>query len=78
MVAGGFFVILVARLSLQTLKGIKKIADRERHRALHDELTELPNRILLYERIEQAVLEAKRDETTIAILLMDLIPLQGD
>ncbi len=72
MVAGGFFVILVARLSLQTLKGIKKIADRERHRALHDELTELPNRTLLYERIEQAMLEAKRDETTIAIMLMDL------
>lgn len=72
MVTGGFFVILVTRLSLQTLKGIKKIADRERHRALHDELTELPNRTLLYERIEQAMLEAKRDETTIAIMLMDL------
>ncbi|HDO30390.1 MAG TPA: GGDEF domain-containing protein, partial [Desulfobacteraceae bacterium] len=72
MMAGGFFVILVARLSLQTLEGIKKIADRERHRALHDELTELPNRTLLYERIEQAILEAQRDETTIAIMLMDL------
>ncbi len=72
MAAGGIFVILVTRLSLQTLETIKKIADRERHRALHDELTELPNRSLLYERIEQAILEAQRHETTIAILLMDL------
>ncbi len=72
MAAGGIFVILAARLSLQTLETIKKIADRERHRALHDELTELPNRSLLYERIEQAMLEARRHETTIAILLMDL------
>ena len=70
--AGGIFVIMVARLSLQTLKTIKAIADTERHRALHDKLTELPNRTLLYERIEQAMLQAERDQKPIAILLMDL------
>jgi diguanylate cyclase (GGDEF)-like protein len=69
---GGIFVIMVAHLSLQTLKTIKKIADKERHRALHDELTELPNRTLLYERIEHAMLQAERDHVPILILLMDL------
>ncbi len=69
---GGIFVIMVVRLSQQSLDNIKKIADSERHRALHDELTELPNRNLLNERIEQAMLQAERDQAPISILLMDL------
>jgi diguanylate cyclase len=69
---GGIFVILVVRLSLQTLHTIKETADSERYRALHDELTDLPNRTLLYERIEQAILRAEREQSPISILLMDL------
>lgn len=69
---GGIFVILVVRLSLQTLDTIKQIAEKERHRALHDELTELPNRTLLYERIEHAMLLAEREGSCITVLLMDL------
>ncbi len=69
---GGIFVFMVTRLSLQTLETIKEIADTERYRALHDELTELPNRTLLYERIEQAMLLADREQAPISILLMDL------
>lgn len=69
---GGVFVIIVVRLSLKTLKGIKKIADKARHSALHDQLTDLPNRTLLYERIEQAILLAEREQVPISVLLMDL------
>lgn len=69
---GGIFVITSVRLSLNSLKNIKKIAESERHRALHDELTELPNRALLYERIELAMLQAEREKSPISILLMDL------
>ena len=72
LAGGGIFVIIVVRLSLQTLKTIKNIADKARHRALHDQLTDLPNRTLLYERIEQAMLLADREQVPISILLMDL------
>lgn len=72
LLGGGIFVFTVVRLSLHSLENIRKIAELERHRALHDELTELPNRTLLYERIEQAMLRAERDQVPISILLMDL------
>jgi len=69
---GGIFVIMVVRLTLHSLNNIKERVEVERHRALHDELTELPNRTLLYERIEQAMLKAERDQVPISVLLMDL------
>lgn len=40
--------------------------------ALYDELTELPNRRLFQDRLEQAILAANRDGRPIALLLMDL------
>ncbi len=72
LAGGGFFVILVVRLSLRTLETIREIADTERHRALHDELTGLPNRLLLYERIDHAMRQARRNNEPITIMLMDL------
>lgn len=42
------------------------------HQALHDPLTGLPNRVLLYDRINQAVLISKRNAGTFAILAIDL------
>ncbi len=40
--------------------------------AYHDELTRLPNRSLLRDRIEQAIRAAKRSDEKIAILFLDL------
>ncbi|HEX6512456.1 MAG TPA: GAF domain-containing protein, partial [Chloroflexota bacterium] len=40
--------------------------------ALYDELTELPNRRLFQDRLEQAILVARRDGRPIALLLLDL------
>jgi diguanylate cyclase (GGDEF)-like protein len=40
--------------------------------AFHDPLTGLPNRVLLYDRIEQAVLASRRNAGTFAILAIDL------
>jgi len=42
------------------------------HQALHDALTGLPNRRLLYDRLEQALLAARRAGVSLALLLLDL------
>lgn len=42
------------------------------HMAHHDILTGLPNRALLSDRLQQALAQARRKETTIGLLFMDL------
>jgi diguanylate cyclase (GGDEF)-like protein len=42
------------------------------HRALHDELTGLPNRVLFRDRVAQSISQARRGGSTLAVLLMDL------
>jgi diguanylate cyclase (GGDEF)-like protein len=41
-------------------------------RALHDPLTSLPNRTLLKDRLQQALMRSQRNETTVAVLFLDL------
>jgi len=54
------------------------IADRKayeeqlRHLATHDELTGLANRVLLLDRLEQAIHYAQRSRRLVAVLLLDL------
>jgi diguanylate cyclase (GGDEF)-like protein len=43
-----------------------------RHQATHDALTGLPNRVLLADRMRQAVLAAQREKTRLAVLYFDL------
>ena len=43
-----------------------------RHQATHDLLTDLPNRVLLFDRLEKAIDVARRGSSTVALLLMDL------
>ncbi len=69
---GGVFVRLVIHMSQGTVSDVIQIAEKDRHNALHDALTGLPNRTLLYERIEQAILHAKRQLNTATIILIDL------
>ena len=40
--------------------------------ALHDVLTGLPNRTLLYERLNQAIMSARRDNGPVAVAMLDL------
>ena len=42
------------------------------HQALHDALTDIPNRTLLYERLQQAIITAKRERKSVALMMMDL------
>ena len=42
------------------------------HQALHDILTGLPNRTLLHDRLDQAIVEARRRNERLSLLLVDL------
>ncbi len=53
-------------------KHLKKQNARLVHQALHDDLTDLPNRTLLYDRIEQALHRSHREGQPLALFLMDL------
>ena len=62
-----------------TLEGIllditgRKLAEQEiEHRALHDALTQLPNRTLLNDRIEVALAAARRAGATPAVMFVDV------
>jgi diguanylate cyclase (GGDEF)-like protein len=57
---------------------IRDITERKRaeaalaYQALHDSLTGLPNRVLLMERLQQAIASAHREAKPVSLLLMDL------
>ncbi|HEU5398172.1 MAG TPA: EAL domain-containing protein [Gammaproteobacteria bacterium] len=46
--------------------------DALQHQALHDTLTGLPNRVLLHDRVEQAILGVRRNGQTFSLLFLDL------
>ncbi|MBS1186254.1 MAG: hypothetical protein H6R04_272 [Burkholderiaceae bacterium] len=46
--------------------------ERIRHMAQYDNLTNLPNRALFYDRLEQALIMARRNHTQFALLYLDL------
>jgi diguanylate cyclase (GGDEF)-like protein len=60
-------VIILRDISLQ-----KEAEKNLKYLASHDLLTELPNRVLLNDRVQQAISRAARYNQTVAILLLDL------
>ncbi|MBI5007368.1 MAG: diguanylate cyclase [Nitrosomonadales bacterium] len=50
----------------------KKQDQQIRHLAQHDQLTDLPNRALLTDRLQQALACAKRDDQRVALMFIDL------
>lgn len=71
-VGGAAFVLLVMFMSYRAVRHEKEVAARESHRALHDDLTGLPNRTLLRERMLYTIAMSKRESGLFSILLMDL------
>ena len=60
-----------ARLSELAVRREHEVAT-VRYFAYHDELTGLPNRALLLDRLDQALVRAKRQHKQLALLLLDL------
>jgi len=50
----------------------KAVEEKMQYLALHDSLTGLPNRAMLNDRLEQAITLAKRNNTFLAVLFVDL------
>ena len=50
----------------------KVLEERLAHQALHDPLTDLPNRTLFTDRLRQALARTKRREQSLAVMFMDL------
>ncbi len=49
-----------------------RATERVAYLAYHDPLTDLPNRLLLHDRLQQAILMASRDGKSVALLVLDL------
>ena len=59
-------------LSLRILQIRRRTEDRVNHIAFHDDLTSLPNRLMLTRHLDQALSRHRRAGTRLAILFMDL------
>lgn len=67
-IVGGF----QARFLWNLLTRLKQTNEQVSHLAHHDTLTKLPNRVLFYDRLNQAITRAHRDKEAIAVLFLDL------
>ncbi|MDQ7835252.1 MAG: diguanylate cyclase [Humidesulfovibrio sp.] len=59
-------------INAQDVSALKASEERVRHMALHDSLTGLPNRQLFADRLEQALRRARRNNSGVGLLYIDL------
>lgn len=58
--------------TVQDITERKALERQLEHQALHDPLTQLPNRLLFMDRLEHALARTERHEESIAVLFLDL------
>lgn len=59
-------------VSFRDTTGRKKVEDELTHLSLHDSLTGIPNRAFFLENLHKAVARARRSESRLAVLLLDI------
>lgn len=64
--------IIGAVLVFHDVTESREITAKIAHQATHDALTGLPNRILAWDRLEHAIAVAKRDDSCVGVLFLDL------
>ncbi len=64
--------LVLFRIVAGASRRLRRHAAENRHQALHDALTDLPNRTLFHDRIEQALRQGRRERMLGAVLLIDL------
>lgn len=71
LLLSGFFVFL-AGSRRRAIRLVEERTAQLRHQALHDSLTDLPNRALLFDRAQQMLLRARRTPMAVGALYVDL------
>jgi len=74
-VGAGRDITTLKKAQLELEQSLQKLDDekeRFEYQATHDALTDLPNRILLLDRLEQSILLAQRTGNKIAVIFIDL------
>jgi diguanylate cyclase (GGDEF)-like protein len=67
--------VLDARLQVKTtayVQSLKSVNEKLQYQAMHDALTGLPNRVLLFERIQLAIDSSERTQKQFALYFIDL------
>jgi diguanylate cyclase (GGDEF)-like protein len=74
ILVGGLALLWAAlfRIVVAASRRLQRQAEENRHQALHDTLTGLPNRTLFHDRVHQALLIARRDGLRLAVMIMDV------
>lgn len=79
VIAGSLFILLVVNLtstfdskSTYLIKSLEEANEQLKQQAFYDHLTQLPNRVLLEERVDQALKQAIYHQHSVVLMVIDL------
>jgi diguanylate cyclase (GGDEF)-like protein len=72
LLLGAFLIYVLGTSRSRALVLVDERTRELHHLALHDALTELPNRALILDRIDQMLARSRREHSPVAVLFLDL------